>query len=84
LAKSRLTDYLQILADGPPQPAGGTEKGPIMLYHLNRGLFVENGPTVLADRAREALATTLAYRLADAARPAARPAPEAATCSAAA
>ena len=55
-----------------------------MLYHLDRGLFVENGPTILADRAREALATTLAYRLAGAARPAARPAPEAAACSAAA
>jgi hypothetical protein len=55
-----------------------------MLYHLDRGLFIENGPTILADRAREALATTLAYRLAGAARPAARPAPEAAACSAAA
>ena len=55
-----------------------------MLYHLNRGLFVENGPTMLAEQAREALATSLAYRLASSTRPAARPAPEATTCSAAA
>ena len=51
-----------------------------MLYRLDRGLFVENGPTLLAERAREALATSLAYRLAGAARPS----PEPATCSAAA
>ena len=34
-----------------------------MLYHLNRGLFVENGPTVLAERTREALAVSSAYLL---------------------
>jgi len=40
-----------------------------MLYHLNRGLFVENGPTILAERAREALAVSQAYRLLGATRP---------------
>jgi hypothetical protein len=44
-----------------------------MLYHLDRGLFVENGPTLLAERAREALAVSLAYRLLDTARPAPAP-----------
>ena len=34
-----------------------------MAYHLNRGLFKEIGPTVLAERTREALAVSHAYRL---------------------
>ena len=55
-----------------------------MLYHLNRGLFVENGPTVLADRTREALAVSNAYRLLGAVSPTSRPAPETAPLSAAA
>ncbi len=55
-----------------------------MLYHLNRGLFVENGPTVLAERAREAQSASLAYRLAGAARPAQPPPPDATIFSAAA
>jgi len=44
-----------------------------MLYHLNRGLFVENGPTILAEQAREALAVSHAYRLFGTARPASPP-----------
>jgi len=47
-----------------------------MQYHLNRGLFVENGPTVLADRTREALAVSSAYRLMAAKQPKAKPASE--------
>ena len=34
-----------------------------MLYHLDRRLFVENGPTAYAESAREARATSDAYRL---------------------
>ena len=34
-----------------------------MLYHLNRRLFVENGPAAFAESAREARATSDAYRL---------------------
>ncbi|HMI41480.1 MAG TPA: hypothetical protein VK485_09660 [Sphingomicrobium sp.] len=34
-----------------------------MLYRLNRQLFVENGPTAYAETAREARATSDAYRL---------------------
>ena len=55
-----------------------------MLYHLNRGLFVENGPTVLAERAREALAVSNAYLLLGANRPKARPSSETAPLRAAA
>ena len=55
-----------------------------MLYHLNRGLFVENGPTVLADRAREALAVSNSYLLLGAKRKTPRPASETASLRAAA
>jgi hypothetical protein len=55
-----------------------------MLYQLNRGLFVENGPTVLAERAREALAVSNAYLLLRARQRDARPASETAPLSAAA
>jgi len=55
-----------------------------MLYRLDRGLFVENGPTLLAERAREALAVSHAYRLLDTARPAPAPARDAAVTRAAA
>ena len=41
-----------------------------MLYHLNRRLFVENGPAVSAESAREARATSDAYRLLRQAKPA--------------
>ena len=41
-----------------------------MAYHLNHGLFIENGPTVLAERTREALAVSNAYRLLGATPPA--------------
>jgi hypothetical protein len=34
-----------------------------MLYRLNKRLFVENGPTSYAEAAREARATSDAYRL---------------------
>ena len=40
-----------------------------MTYHLNRGLFVENGPTLVAERDRERRAAGHAYRLLGAARP---------------
>jgi hypothetical protein len=30
-------------------------------YHLDRGLFLENGPTALSERARELRATSNAY-----------------------
>ena len=55
-----------------------------MVYHLDRGLFVENGPTILAERAREALAVSLAYELLTPARPASPPTAEKAKLSAAA
>ena len=34
-----------------------------MTYHLNRGLFVENGPTLLAERDRQLRAAGHAYLL---------------------
>ena len=34
-----------------------------MTYHLNRGLFVENGPTLLAERDRQVRAAGHAYLL---------------------
>ena len=52
-----------------------------MTYHLNRGLFVENGPTLLAERDRQLRAAGHAYllaRRAAAARDAARDARQAA------
>ena len=48
-----------------------------MTYHLNRGLFVENGATVLAERDRAARAASIAYHLLRGARPVAE-----ATCPA--
>ena len=58
------------VANGPLEPAGETAKGAIMLYPLDRGLFVENGPTLLAQRDRQARAAGQAHRLLAAARPA--------------
>ena len=55
-----------------------------MLYQLNRGLFVENGPTVLDEQAREALAVSNAYLLLRGRQPGAPPASETAPLSAAA
>ena len=55
-----------------------------MLYHLDRGLFVENGPTILAGRARQALAVSHAYRLLGKAPPASPPLADDALFSAAA
>jgi len=34
-----------------------------MLYHLNRRLFVENGPAALAERFREGRTTSDAFRV---------------------
>ncbi len=34
-----------------------------MTYHLDRGLFVENGATILAERDRTARAASIAYQL---------------------
>jgi hypothetical protein len=73
LAQRGASSYLDTIAGGPPQPAGEQRKDPTMLYQLDRGLVVENGPTLLAERTREALAVSLAYRLLDTARPAPAP-----------
>jgi hypothetical protein len=73
LAQRPPSAYLDITPAVPPQHRRRTAKGAIMLYHLNRGLFVENGPTILAEQAREALAVSHAYRLFGTARPASPP-----------
>jgi hypothetical protein len=43
------------------QPISANTKGPAMTYHLDPGLFLENGPTALSERARERRATSNAY-----------------------
>lgn len=55
-----------------------------MTYQLDRGLFIENGPTILALRAREARAVSQAYELLGTARPAPVTAPDDAKLRAAA
>ena len=48
-----------------------------MTYHLNRGLFVENGAAILVARDRAARAASIAYSVLRNARPAAEPVPAA-------
>lgn len=55
-----------------------------MTYHLDRGLFVENGAAILAERDRAARASSIAYHLLRNARRAAAPACPAPACQAAA
>ena len=63
MAYRSLASYFKTPADDFPSLVGGTKKGPNMTYNLNRGQFVENGPTLLAARDRQLRAAGQAYRL---------------------
>ena len=72
------------LTNGLLQHRRRDSEGALMHYRLNRGLFLDNGPTLLAERDRQVRAAGQAYRLLTAVRPASPAAPKASPLSRAA